>query len=97
MTRIEVSGAAVCALGDAIDEVTAGLAQTPAHVTLAEGLPPGSTASALDDVLGGWALERGRLARQLAGLAGAARAAGAAYLQVERDATTLFEHRDGPR
>lgn len=83
MTQLEVSADAVAALGGQLVDVADGLSVTPGHVTLAEGIPPGDTAAALDAVLGNWAHARAGLAGELAGLGALARAAGQAYLTTE--------------
>ncbi len=90
MTQLEVDADAVAALGARLADVADGLRTLPAHVGLAEGIPPGATAAALDAVLGDWAHERAILADELTRLGALARAAGVAYLSAEDAATASF-------
>ena len=86
MPEIEVSAEDVVRLGDSLAEVSTFLRALD-HVATVEpwAFGPGSTADALQDVLGNWQRYRILLSRRLDELAGAAQAAGTAYLQVETE------------
>jgi hypothetical protein len=83
MTQMRVDGAEIRSLGQALLGVSDDLARVPMPAGAAEGLPPGDTRSALDDLLGNWRQVRRETARQVTGLGQAAVAAGTAYVTVE--------------
>ena len=86
MPEIEVSAEEVARLGDALGEVSAFLGAV-GQVSRLEpwALGPGRSAAALTEVLANWERYRILLGRRLDELAVAARAVGAAYVQVEID------------
>lgn len=97
MTRMRVDGDEIRALGQALLVVADDLATVPMPAGAAEGLPPGDTRSALDDLLGNWLQVRRATARQVAGLGQAAVAAGTAYVTVEETtAQSLVCGQDDP-
>lgn len=83
MTHIEVSGEAVAALGDTLAGAADTLEALVAGDSRDDAYGPGSTAGAVDRLLGDWELTRRRLCGALREAATAARSAGALYVDTE--------------
>ncbi|WP_345501928.1 hypothetical protein [Pedococcus ginsenosidimutans] len=89
--RIEVSGDDLVALGESMGHVAADLAWcADSAASRAWALGPGRSRGALAAVLGDFEHQRLLLGRRLDDLASGLRRAGAAYVDVEQDAASLF-------